>query len=518
MKDFQIDRIFMYFEIKKMLQDKFSISQISRELNISRKTVYFYLNMDEEQFWEWVATVHQKPSKLSPYESSLHERLKQYPDLSSYQLHDWLLEHYPDLKVSRRSVSNFVFYLRRKYHLPKPPKSTRDFSPVSELPYGQQAQVDFGEYKMKTADGRKVKVYFMVIVLSRSRCKWVCFQSAPFTTQAVIKAHEEAFAYFGGVPRQIVYDQDKLMVVSVNHGDILYTAKFQAYILERKFEIYLCRKADPQTKGKIENVVRYVKSNFLKNRLYVNDEVLNVQALGWLGRTANGQVHGTTRKIPAEELLIERRHLQPFKPLPGSQLPYRAYHVRKDNSISYKGNFYTLPKGTYQGKGTQVWVKVEGQQLLLCDEEKQVIVRHELCLDKGKIISNTDHRRDKSHKVKALIHEVAQQFANPDLALEYLTELHKTKTRYMRDQLQLIGRAIKEHPVDIIDQALAFCHANRIFSAGDLLAVAEKLAAADTEQLPTVTDGLLKDVDRTAYQAEPQKSDINDYESIVNPR
>lgn len=508
----------MYFEIKKMLQDKLSISQISRELNISRKTVYFYSSMSEEQFWKWVKNVHQKPHKLSVYEVPLHNRLKQYPDLSSYQLHDWLLENYPDLKVSRRSVSNFVSYLRRKYHLPKPPKSSRDFSSVEELPYGQQAQVDFGEYKMKTADERTVKVYFIAMVLSRSRCKWVGFQRTPFTTQAVIEAHEEAFGYFGGIPRQIVYDQDKLMVVSENHGDIHYTAKFEAYIHQRKFEVYLCRKADPQTKGKIENVVKYVTSNFLKNRLYVNDQVLNVQALGWLGRTANGQVHGTTRKIPAEELVIEGRHLQPFKPLETSQLPYQAYNVRKDNSISYKGNFYTLPKGTYKGRGTQVWIKVEGQQLLLCDQEEKLIVRHELCVDKGKTISNTDHRRDKSHKIKSLIDQVAQQFTNPVLALEYLGELHKTKARYIRDQLQLVRQAIKDYPIEMVDQALAFCHTNRVFSANDLLAVTKKLAATDTEELPELTDGLLKDIDRTACDIEPYKSDINDYESIINPQ
>lgn len=511
----------LYFEIKKMLREKFSISQISRELNISRKRVYFYTGMNEKQFLDWVANIHQKPHKLSTYEDAIYKRLKKYQDSSSYQIHDWLLEYYPEVKVSRRSVSNFVTYVRGKYNLPKPaksPKSSREYSMVGELPYGQQAQMDFGEYKMETSDGQTLKVYFMAMVLSRSRYKHVVFRSAPFTTQAVVEAHEEAFAYFSGIPKEVVYDQDKLMVVSENRGDILFTAKFQAYIRQRKFGIFLCRKADPETKGKIENVVKYVKSNFLHNRLYVNDEVLNGQAIAWLSRTGNGQVHATTRKIPAQQWQIERQHLQVFQPLNISLLLCPAYHVRKDNSIAYKGNFYTLPKGTYKGKGTQVWIEVKEGHIIISNEQKEEIVRYELCLDKGKIISNTDHLRDKSEKIKTLMEQMAGQFTDATLALEYFTAVQKSKGRYIRDQLQLIGKVTKNYDKQTLDQALIFCHANHVLSANDFLAVIKKLATPNQQEATINPDWLLKDIDRTIYNIEPQKSNIDDYESITNPQ
>jgi transposase len=518
MKDFQKDRVIMYFEIKKMLREKFSIAQISRELVLSRKTIYFYKNMSEEQFWEWVSKIHQKTHKLSAYEDPIHKRLERYPDLSGYQIHDWLLEHYPNVEVSRRTVSNFVAYLRQKYNLPKPPKSSRDFSPVPELPYGQQAQVDFGEYKMTQSDGRTIKVYFMATVLSRCRYKHVVFRSTPFTSMAVVEAHEQAFAYLGGIPEQIVCDQDKLMIVSENRGDILFTKVFQAYIRQRKFQIYLCRKADPQTKGKIESVVKYVKSNFLKNRPFVNIEVLNAQALAWLERTANGQKHGTTQKVPAHEMINERPYLKPFKKLNWSVLPYHIYHLRKDNSVNYKGNFYTVPKGIYKGKGTQVWVKIEGQDILICNGQKEIITRHALCFEKGKVISKTDHFREKSQKIKVFKDEIAQQFTDPALALENFTELQRSKGRYIRDQLQLIRKVLREYASDIADQALAFCYANSIYSANDFKAVVEKLAARDPEQAPLSPDLLLKDIDRRIYNIQPQKSNIDDYESIINPQ
>ena len=314
--------------------------------------------MSEERFMEWVKQIRQKSKKLSPYEDKIKDRLKKHPELSSYQIHDWLLEHYPAVKVSRRTVTNFVSWIREIYHLPKPSKEKqgRVYCAVEDLPYGQQVQVDFGVYQMKTSQGGDQKVYFMISVLSRSRYKYVYFLDRPFTTADVVEAHEATFEHFDGIPRQMVYDQDKLMIVSENGGEILYTEKFTAYLKVRKFELFVCRGSDPETKGKSESVVKYVKTGFLNGRGFINAEVLQAECLAWLERTGNGQEHGTTKRIPAEEFLIERTHLQALRPVSLSFLEYKRYHLRKDNLITYKGNRYSVPAGTYKGKGTQVWV------------------------------------------------------------------------------------------------------------------------------------------------------------------
>ncbi|MBP1934990.1 hypothetical protein [Ammoniphilus resinae] len=74
---------------------------------------------------------------------------------------------------------------------------------------------------------------------------------------------------------ELVYDQDHLIAVSENAGDIILTKEFQSYQQMRKFNVFLCRKNDPETKGKIESVVKYVKRNFSKNRVFTNLEVWN---------------------------------------------------------------------------------------------------------------------------------------------------------------------------------------------------------------------------------------------------
>lgn len=519
MKPHQTQRVMLYFEIKQLLSENFNISQISEKLSISRNTVYFYADMSEEDFLEWVRQIRKKPGKLSAYEERIKNRLTAHPDSSSYQIHDWLLEHYPELKVSRRAVSDFVSKLRKIYNIPKPakPKKGRQYLAVEDLPYGRQAQVDFGVYEMKTSQGEGQKVYFMVTVLSRSRYKHVYFLSRPFTTADVVEAHEQAFTHFGGVPLELVYDQDKLMVVSEHAGDILFTEKFSAYLKLRKFEIFLCHKSDPETKGKSESVVKYVKTNFLKNRPFINEQVLNAECLAWLKRTGNGQVHGTTKNIPAEDFLIEKPHLSPLVSVSLSWLAYTAYHVRKDNLINWKGNRYSVPEGTYQGRGTKVWIKVEEEHLLLCKEDKTLIVRHEISQGKGKTIINSNHRRDRSQKINQLMEQVAELFSNPQAAQDYFAQIQKAKPRYIRDQLLLIKKAVHKSKAADIDQALEFCQTNSIFNASDFKAVLDKVKTEESMPEPQVEELLIKSVDRKHLSVQPQTSSITDYESIVNP-
>ena len=142
-----------------------------------------------------------------------------------------------------------------------------------------------------------------------------------------------------------------------NVGDLLLTEVFRSYRYNRGFELYFCRKNDPQTKGKIENVIGYVKYNFLRGRTYYDIRTLNAQCIEWLSRTANGKVHSTTHKIPAQEWAIEKSYLKPLLNIYVMNQEENSIGVRKDNTIQYKGVKYTLPVGTYQGPSTKVYIR-----------------------------------------------------------------------------------------------------------------------------------------------------------------
>src|SRR5690606_32426432 len=119
-----------------------------------------------------------------------------------------------------------------------------------------------------TEFGERKKIYVAGFILSHSRFKYVEWIDRPLRTTDLIRIQENAFRYFGGMTEEIVYDQDRLLAVSENAGDLILTESFTKYHKARGFKIYLCRKSDPESKGKIEQVIKFVKNNFTKHRIF----------------------------------------------------------------------------------------------------------------------------------------------------------------------------------------------------------------------------------------------------------
>lgn len=152
-----------------MKREGFSNLKISQELVIDRRTVKFYLSMDENQYEAFILSQSERKKELAPYEQFVKSKLELYQETPSAQMHDWLMDHYPCFpRVTPKTVYNFVMWVRQKYHLPQT-SPIRQYNAVEELEYGQQAQVDFGEYNMRNGLGKRVKVWFFTMILSRSR-------------------------------------------------------------------------------------------------------------------------------------------------------------------------------------------------------------------------------------------------------------------------------------------------------------------------------------------------------------
>lgn len=514
-----LNKLLMYYEIHRMSREGHSILKISEYLVLNRRTVSKYLAMTERGYEAFLISQSDRNKALASYEVFVMERLKLFGDTSAAQMHDWLKEHDPDLPtVNAKTVFNFVCYVREKHNLPRT-KAERQFQSVEELPYGKQAQVDFGAYTMRSSAGLRVKVFFFTLVLSRSRFKYVWFIDRPFTSQLAIQAHEFAFVYIMGIPDEIVYDQDKVFMVNENNGDIILTDTFRDYMRDQSFELHFCRKADPQSKGKVENVVKYIKQNFLYNRTFHTIETLNDEAISWLGRTANALPHAFTKKESRSEWIVEQPFMKPYRPYPVNVAPAHTYTVRKDNTISYKGNLYSLPLGTYQGKGTKVALGVEQGQLVITDEqENQELCRHIIATGSGKKILNTDHKRDKTAAIDQMISQLSSRLDDVEKAERWLTAIRKEKPRYIRDQIIAIGKAIEGVNTDKISQTLEYCLENNIHNATDFKAVLsliqqqEQQGKEETKIVPL--NPLNGSIPIEAFNT-PDTSSIEEYQSII---
>jgi len=242
-------RWIMYYEIQKQQWNGKSPSQIAEYLVMDTRTVKKYLAMSEKDYEASLENQSRRTKKLASYEDFVKGRLELCPEASSAQVHDWLKEHYPLFpKASIRTVYDFVLFVRQKHNLVKV-FTSRQYQQVEELPYGEQAQVDFGEFNMTDVEGHRKKVYFLALVLSRSRYKMVFFSDHPFTASSAIEAHEVVFSFIEGYPRELVYDQDKVLLANENKGDVVLTEAFRAYYQSRPFKVRFCRKSDPQSKG-----------------------------------------------------------------------------------------------------------------------------------------------------------------------------------------------------------------------------------------------------------------------------
>ncbi len=515
--NYYLSKLMLYHLVNQMARDGFSTKKIAEYYGINWRTAKHLLAISEEEFQIELEQTKGRKRTLDDYESFVKGKLQLFPGTPAAQMHDWLKELHQDFPVvANKTVFNFVQYVRLKYGILKL-EPVREYASVPELPYGLQAQVDFGFYNMKTTLGKTQKVQFFTFILSRSRYKYVLFKDLSFTTPLVIDAHESAFEFVNGRPDEIVYDQDTLFMVSENHGDLILTSGFRAYVNQCNFVTHFCRKADPESKGKVENVVKYVKQNFLYNRPFRDIETLNDEARAWLARTANAQEHGTTKKIPTEEFYIEKDFLAPWNPVIAEPEKYPVYSVHKDNKISYKSNTYSLPLGTYKGKGTKILLKVNSELLILLNQKEEEICRHIISKLKGQKFQLTDHKRDKNSAIIEMMFDFSELMENKLQALIWVEQIKKSKPRYIRDQIQMLKATVKDLDPHIASEALNYACLHKIYSANDYKAIVETIKqkqVKDCEEYPKIIQlNPLNGESRVNADIVPNQSDLNTYDT-----
>ena len=147
--------IIMYHEIHRLRNTEgFSIQRIADYLSLNFRTVKKYLDLSETEFDIYMEKERVRPCLLEPYRDYVKDYLSKYEDTPSAVMHDKLKEQFPSFpKVDPKTVYNFVMMIRNENGIPKVSCSERQYSAVPDLPPGEQAQVDFGEKKLRTSTG-----------------------------------------------------------------------------------------------------------------------------------------------------------------------------------------------------------------------------------------------------------------------------------------------------------------------------------------------------------------------------
>ena len=212
---------------------------------------------------------------------------------------------------------------------------------------GLQAQVDWKEnLKMISKHGELFEVNIFLMVLGYSRTKFVKLTSDK-TQKTLFKCMNEAFKYFGGVPKEIVFDNMATVVDRANSriGNVKLNTKFVQYSKDIGFNPITCRIYRPQTKGKVESLAKLVDRLQVYNHEFETYEELE-KIVKMFMKEINNEISQGTNMKPIERLAKETKHLLP---LPNQEVlnayttSPKEYKVSKESMITYKGQKYSVP-------------------------------------------------------------------------------------------------------------------------------------------------------------------------------
>ena len=295
-------------EIRVLRRQGKSIREIARTLEVSRNTVRRYLRSEALPRY----TRQARPSKLDPFKHYIGERVKAAAP-------EWI----PAIVLLRelRALGYAGGYSILKDHL----ATLRPVAKVEplirfETEPGRQMQADFATIRR----GRDRLAVF-IATLGWSRAAYVEFVTDE-RLETLLSCHEHAFYFFGGVPREVLYDNMRTVVTDRDQygpGLHRYNRTFLDFAHHYGFLPRLCRPYRAQTKGKVERFIGYLRGSFYiplasqlrAERLMVDRDTANARVGTWLREVANARVHATTGEVPLVRLGLERERLQ-LMPMP----------------------------------------------------------------------------------------------------------------------------------------------------------------------------------------------------------
>jgi transposase len=362
-------------EIHRLRAGGLSVSAIARGLDLDRKTVRHCLR---QPAW-------------SPYRRQASASCL----LDAHR--PWLLERAPQVGYSARilyqelrarhgygggydTVKNAVRPLRKEAALAALTQRRFETGP------GEQAQVDWGQVKVRFGDAITT-VHVFVMTLGYSRRCWVeGFENERLAS--LLAAHEHGFAHFGGRTAQLLYDRMRTVVLGSEAGRIRWNPTFEAFARHWGFEPRLCKPYRAQTKGKVESGVKYVKRNFVPGRSFHDLDDFNAQLLQWVQEVADVRVHGTTHQRPIERFAEEAAALVPT----ASQASFLQAMVRErvvadDWLVSIDANRYSVPCRLI-GKTVQV---VRAGGLWQIRYRGELVAEHPVLADRHQLSIRPEH-------------------------------------------------------------------------------------------------------------------------------
>ena len=361
----------MKFTVKTLLDRGYSQRAISRELDISRKTVKKYF--DEINSTGVQISKIERDKKLNVYFDNIKEWYQQ--DFTGVLIQEKLLKE-KGVKISYASVSRYLKQFKtQEVYIPLIAKA------------GEEGQVDFGYLGRFIKDNKLVKVWCFSMVLSHSRYSYHCLVTDQ-SVDSFINCHIKSFEYFSAVPHTVKIDNLKAGVITPNFYEPTIQIQYAEFLQHYNCAPITARVRRGQDKGKVEAGVKYVKMNFLKRAEHKDFYRLEKELLDWTTNIANKRLHGTTKKIPQDIFFSTEK--KAMYSLPDKRFDILKIEHRKVNKyahISFKNNLYSVP---YSYIDQKLIIKTSENILKIYKDTEQIAI-HQISKKEGEFITKDEH-------------------------------------------------------------------------------------------------------------------------------
>lgn len=371
----------IYKEVRQLRQQGRSQRSIAVQLGISRNTV--------KKYWDgeavpWVRKEYQRPTSVltdgvkefiqNCLEEDTNNRLKKQCH-TARRIFDRLVEE-QGFTGGESTVRRYVQELRGS--------APEAFVPLAFAP-GDAVQIDWGEATIWLAEEKVVVNLF---------CARLCNSATPFVvayrrqnSESFLEAQVRAFAYFGGAPRRVIFDNAKVAVKDGFGAQATAQDSYATLAAHYGFDTVFCNPASGNEKGLVEGLVGFARRNFCVPAPKVEtmdelNQLLQQRCEIYLTHTIRGKNSSVGEAFQAEKAALNPLPIYPFDPA-------KRAHGRVDrfSTVRFDTNNYSVPV-EYCGK--EVAVKALPEQVeIYCQNKK--IATHPRCLKRQQNVYDLHH-------------------------------------------------------------------------------------------------------------------------------
>ena len=318
--------------VRRHLVDDWPIGTVARELGVHHDVVRRVLaQRGASSPRTTVTTVRAR--KLDPYLPFVEATLAKYPKLHASRLFHM---------VRDRGYAGSESHFRRLIAQLRPRPEPEPFARLHMIA-GEQAQVDWGHFGHVDIGRARRPLYAFVMTLCWSRMTWLQFFH-DMKRASFLRGHVDALAFFGGVPRQLVYDNLKSACIEREGRAIRFNESLLELASHYGFEPIVASPRRGNEKGRVERTIRYIRTSFFAARVFRDIEDLNAQALAWTKEvSAARRWQEDDRTTVGAKFEEERSSLKKLPDQPYEAVERIEAHVGRTPFVRFDKNDYSLP-------------------------------------------------------------------------------------------------------------------------------------------------------------------------------